>query len=120
LIDENLSTALPRRAHARGYEATQVTHLGLEGAKDWTLMEVISKHDWVLVTNNAVEFRGRYRKIEFHPGVVFIVPNVRRAGQIELFEAALDEVQRGLDLINTAIDVDYDHADVVTRRYQLP
>ena len=94
LIDENLSIALPQRAHARGYEATHVTQLGLKGAKDWALMELVAEHDWVLVTNNAVEFRGRYQKVEIHPGIVFIVPNVRRMGQIELFEAALDEVLR--------------------------
>ena len=72
LIDENLSTALPQRAHAYGYEASHVTQLGLKGA--------------------------------IHPGVVFIVPNVRRTGQIELFGAALDEVQRGPDLVNAAIE----------------
>ena len=120
LIDENLSTALPERAGAYGYEASHVTQLGLKGAKDWTLMELVARDDWVLVTNNAVEFRGRYRKVEIHPGVVFIVPNVRRAGQIELFEAALDEVRRSPDLINAAIDVDYDREDVVTRRYPIP
>lgn len=120
LIDENLSTVLPQRAHAYGYEASHVTQLGLKGAKDWTLMDLVAKDDWVLVTNNAVEFRGRYRKVEIHPGVVFIVPNARRTGQIELFKAALDEVQRDPDLVNVAIDVDYDHEDVVTRRYPLP
>lgn len=72
------------------------------------------------MTNNAVEFRGRYRKVEIHPGVVFVVPNVRRAAQIELFEAALDEVQRDPELINTAIDVDYDGLDIITRRHPLP
>ena len=120
LIDENLSTALPQRAHAYGYEASHVTQLGLKGANDWTLMELVAEDDWVIVTNNAVEFRGRYRKVEIHPGVVFIVPNVRRAGQIELFEAALKEVQRDPDLVNAAIDVDFDHADVITKRYTLP
>jgi hypothetical protein len=39
-------------------------------------LKVIAEQDWVLVTNNAIEFRGRYREIELHPGVVFLVPVV--------------------------------------------
>lgn len=83
-------------------------------------MEEVARSDWVLVTNNAVEFRGRYRQIDLHPGVVFILPNVRRPQQIELFQAALSDIEADPDLINKALDVTYDSRDIVVRRYRLP
>ena len=96
LIDENLSPKLVEPARARGYEAMHVNHLGLRTEKDWDLLRVVAEGDWVLVTNNAIEFRGRYRHIELHPGVVFLVPAVRGTEQVRLFEAALDHVTQQL------------------------
>ncbi len=66
---------------------------------DWDLLKVVAAGDWVLVTNNSVEFRGRYRRIELHPGVVFLLPAVRGLEQVRLFEAALDHLERQPDLI---------------------
>jgi hypothetical protein len=60
LIDENLSVALPPVAHARGFECAHVAHRGFHTWKDWSLLEAVADADWVLITNNAVEFRGRY------------------------------------------------------------
>jgi hypothetical protein len=75
----------------------------------------------VLVTNNAIEFRGRYRQIALHPGVVFLLPAVRREAQLRLFVAALDHVRKHPDLVNTALDVTFDHAGTpVVTVYQLP
>ncbi|HLY58745.1 MAG TPA: hypothetical protein VKS60_24500 [Stellaceae bacterium] len=50
----------------------------------------------------------------------FLVPSVRRAGQVELFGAALDDVDRDADLINIALDVLYEGDEIVVRRYPLP
>ncbi len=85
-----------------------VNHLGLRTETDWDLLKVIAEQDWVLVTNNAIEFRGRYREIEVHPGVVFLLPAVRRPEQVQLFEAALDRIQSHPDMINRALDVSFD------------
>jgi len=49
-------------AHQRGYVAMHVNHLGLQTEKDWDVLKVIEEDDWVLVTNNAIEFRGRFWK----------------------------------------------------------
>jgi hypothetical protein len=57
------------------------------------LLKVITEQDWVLVTNNAIEFRGRYGTIELHPGVIFLVPAVRRLAQVQLFKTALEHVK---------------------------
>jgi predicted nuclease of predicted toxin-antitoxin system len=113
LIDENLSVALPALAHMHGFESAHVAHRGLHQWKDWSLLDIIVQEDWVLVTNNAVEFRGRLRRVELHPGVVFLVPSVRRSQQLELFAAALDELERDADLVNTALDVVYDGDEIV-------
>ena len=108
LVDENLSPLLVEPARARGYEAMHVNHLGLRTETDWGLLRVMAEQDWVLVTNNAIEFRGRYREIALHPGVMFLRPAVQRAGQVTLFEAALDWVRAHQDLVNTALDVAFD------------
>jgi predicted nuclease of predicted toxin-antitoxin system len=121
LIDENLSPKLVEPARERGYEAMHVNHLGLRTEKDWDLLNVVAKGDWVLVTNNAIEFRGRYRSVELHPGVVFLVPAVRGAEQIKLFRAALDYVQQYPDLVNRALDVTFDlERETSVAAYDLP
>jgi predicted nuclease of predicted toxin-antitoxin system len=73
LVDENLSVLLPEVAQARGYEATHINHYGLRTAKDWDILKVVEEEDWILVTNNAFEFRGRFERLEIHPGVVFLL-----------------------------------------------
>lgn len=98
-----------------------VNHLGLRTEADWDLLRVVAAQDWVLVTNNAIEFRGRYREIELHPGVVFLLPAVRRADQVRLFEAALDHVRGHPDLVNMALDVAFDGAgEPIVAEYELP
>jgi hypothetical protein len=98
-----------------------VNHLGLRTESDRDLLKVVAGQDWVLVTNNAIEFRGRYREIELHPGVVFLLPVVRRAEQLRLFEAALDHVSANTDMVNRALDVTCDsHRSVILAGYDLP
>ena len=121
LIDENLSPLLVGPARALGFEAMHVNHLGLRTEADWDLLQVVAEQDWVLVTNNAIEFRGRYREIELHPGVVFLLPAVRREGQLRLFAAALVDVQDDPDLLNKALDVAFDDQGTPTvAKYELP
>lgn len=121
LVDENLSPLLVGPARARGFEAMHINHLGLRTEADWDLLRVVAAQDWVLVTNNAIEFRGRYREIELHPGVVFLLPAVRRDAQLRLFEAALEHVQDYPDLVNTALDITLDgEGRPVVTAYGLP
>jgi predicted nuclease of predicted toxin-antitoxin system len=120
LVDEDLSVLLPNTAHARGYQATHVNHHGLHRAKDWDIVRVVVEEEWILVTNNAFEFRGRFRRLEVHPGVVFLLPVVPRVQQIELFSAALDVIECSPDLVNTALDVTYAGNQIRVTRYALP
>jgi predicted nuclease of predicted toxin-antitoxin system len=121
LVDENLSPLLVGPARARGFEAMHVNHLGLRTEADWDLLRVVAAQDWVLVTNNAIEFRGRYREVELHPGVVFLLPAVRREAQLRLFAAALDHVRGAPDLVNTALDVAFGAGgEPLVTAYRLP
>jgi predicted nuclease of predicted toxin-antitoxin system len=120
LVDENLSVQLPSVAHAHGYEAIHVNHRGLHEAADWEILNVVEKEEWVLVTNNAIEFRGRFRKLKVHPGVIFLIPSVPRSVQIELLHAALDEIDQDPDTVNTALDVFYEGERIRVNRYLLP
>jgi len=120
LVDENLSVKLPEVAHRRGFEATHVIHLGLREWNDWSILEIVERDGWVLVTNNAVEFRSRYRAIDIHPGVIFLLPSVRRQQQLILFEAALEDVAINPDLVNQALDVGVSEGTkIIVRRYTL-
>lgn len=118
-VDENLSVRLPETAHLRGYEATHINHYGLRQSKDWDILKIVAEEDWILVTNNAFEFRGRYQKLEVHPGVVFLIPTVSRLQQIELFAAALDAIDQSPDMMNTALDVTYARDHIRVDRYAL-
>jgi predicted nuclease of predicted toxin-antitoxin system len=109
---------LPETAHARGYEATHVNYYGLHQSKDWDILRVVAQEDWILVTNNAIEFRSRYQRLQVHPGVIFLLPTVPRAQQIELFSAALDVIEHSLDMVNTALDVGYFEDQVQVTRYR--
>jgi predicted nuclease of predicted toxin-antitoxin system len=120
LVDENLSVLLPETAHTRGYEATHVNHYGLRRSTDWDILKIVAEEDWILVTNNAIEFRGRFRRMEIHPGVVFLVPVVPRSQQIELFSAALDVIGQRRDMVNTALDVLFADGQVKVKLYALP
>jgi len=121
LIDENLSPALADTARQRGLEAMHVNHLGLRTETDWELLRVVFEQDWVLVTNNAIEFRGRFGGMELHPGVIFLLPAVRRLEQIRLFTAVLDQISSNSDMVNRAIDVAFGlDGKAVVAFYDLP
>lgn len=120
LVDENLSVLLPEVAHARGYEATHINHYGLRTSKDWDILKIVAEEDWILVTNNAFEFRGRYQRLEIHPGVVFLIPSVPRLQQVELFSAALDAIGTSPEMVNIALDVTLAGDRIRVNRYTLP
>lgn len=120
LVDENLSVLLPEVAHARGYEATHINHYGLRKSKDWDILKIVAEEDWILVTNNAFEFRGRYQRLEIHPGVVFLIPSVSRLQQVELFSAALDAIGKSPEMVNIALDVTLAGDRIRVNRYTLP
>lgn len=119
LIDECLHESLVGVAHAAGFQATHVNHLGLSGKPDWELVERIVKDEFTLVTNNRVDFIRLFGKMELHAGLVVIVPNAAPDPQQALFRAALKFVE-GKDLINSVIEVTLKTSTVLCVRYDLP
>ena len=119
LIDECLHESLVQVAHAAGFEATHVNHLGLSGQPDWALAERITKDEFTFVTNNRVDFARLFGKMELHTGLIVLVPNVVPALQRALFSAALQYLA-GRDLVNAVIEVTLDRRMVKCVEYQLP
>ena len=119
LIDECLHESLVGLAHAAGFEATHVNHLGLSGWPDWALAERIINDEYTFVTNNRADFLQLLGGIELHPGLVVLVPNVAPALQRALFRAAI-QYGSGRELINTVIEVQLEGSTVRCTEYELP
>jgi predicted nuclease of predicted toxin-antitoxin system len=120
LIDECLSIDLVSVAGHAGYEAQHVARVGKAGWKDWNVAQHASAGDFVLVTNNASDFRRLYAMQPLHAGLVIIIPNVSRVMQQRLFRGALDELARLGEPINCVLEVDIDGDDVTFSLYDLP
>lgn len=106
LIDECLSPELVAAANNRGFEAYHVAHRRWSGLKDPQLLQKAISEGLILVTNNRDDFLALIRGVELHPGLIVIVENVRRPGQLAYFDAALDELSGMKSMINKVIEVD--------------
>jgi predicted nuclease of predicted toxin-antitoxin system len=120
LIDECLSIDLVSIASQAGHEAQHVAHIGKAGWKDWNVARYANAGDFVLVTNNASDFRRLYARQPLHAGLVIIIPNVNRAMQRLLFRGALAELATLGEPINRVLEVDIDGDDVTFTLYDLP
>ena len=76
LFDECLHESLVGLAHAAGFEATHVNHLGLSGKSDRALTERTIRDEYTFVTNNRVDFIQLFGSMDLHPGLIILVPNV--------------------------------------------
>ena len=119
LIDECLHESVVGVAHAAGFEATHVNHLGLSGKPDWVLAERIAKGEFTFVTNNRVDFIRFFGNMELHAGLIIIVPKVVPALQCALFEAAIRYLS-GRELINSSIEATLEGKVVKCVEYHLP
>ncbi len=120
LIDECLSIDLIAVASAAGHEAQHVARIGKAGWKDWNVARYAAEGDFVLVTNNAGDFRKIYATTALHAGLIVIVPNVGRTLQARLFRAALEAMAMPTDLVNRVLEVSIDGEDVTLDLYDLP
>jgi hypothetical protein len=132
LIDECLSEELAHLALERGHvETSHVVWIGKGGFKDWNLLPVILDGDWTFVTRNAHDFRGspdepgrggEYAKAEIHAGLICLNDLVMDLDvQRELFEVALDELERDGDLVNQVLEVEtVGESEIRIRRYTFP
>ncbi len=120
LIDECLSVDLVAVAGQAGHDAQHVAHVGKAGWKDWNVVRYASDGDFVLVTNNASDFRRLYAAQPLHAGLVILIPVVNRVLQQKLFRAALDELAIIGEPVNRVLEVDLDGDEVTLTLYDLP
>jgi predicted nuclease of predicted toxin-antitoxin system len=120
LIDECLSVHLVDVARHAGHDAQHVAHIGRAGWKDWNVVRYAGDGDFVLVTNNASDFRRLYAAQPLHAGLIILIPVVGRALQQKLFQAALDELGVIGEPINRVLELDLDGDDVTLTLYNLP
>jgi predicted nuclease of predicted toxin-antitoxin system len=90
-IDECLSPTLVAVAHDR-YEATGNEYRGFLHATDRALLAVLSSEGWVLVTNDAADFRALAQSEGLHPGLI-VLPQRTRAEQGTMLKAVLDYIE---------------------------
>ena len=120
LIDECLSVGLVSVAGQVGHDAQHVAHVGKAGWKDWNVVRYARDGDFVLVTNNASDFRRLYAAQPLHAGLVILIPVVSRMLQQKLFRAALDELAVVGEPVNRVLEVDLDGDEVTIALYDLP
>ncbi len=120
LIDECLSVDLVAVAGDSGHEARHIAHVGRAGWKDWNVVRYASAGDFILVTNNASDFRQLYAAQPLHAGLVILIPVVNRMVQQRLFKAALDELATIGEPVNCVLEVNLDGDEVMLTLYDLP
>ena len=120
LIDECLSVDLVTVAGVSGHEAQHVAHIGRADWKDWNVVRHARDGDFVLVTNNASDFRQLYAAQPLHAGLIILIPVVSRDVQRRLFKAALDELDVIGEPVNRALEVDLDGDEVTMTLYDWP
>jgi hypothetical protein len=103
-----------------GHEARHVAHVGKAGWKDWNVVRHAHDGDFVLVTNNASDFRRFYEKQPLHAGLVIIIPNVSRIIQRQLFRGALDASATTGGPVNRVLEVDIEGDEATFNIYDLP
>jgi predicted nuclease of predicted toxin-antitoxin system len=119
LIDECLTVDLVAVAGQAGHEAQHVAHIGKAGWKDWNVARYAADGDFVLVTNNASDFRRLYAAQPLHAGLIILIPAVDRSLQRQLFQAALDELAVLGEPVNRVIEIDLDGDEAVFTIYDL-
>lgn len=120
LIDECLTIDLVLMASHEGYEAQHVARVGKAGWKDWNVAKYAGAGEYILVTNNASDFRRLYAAELLHPGLVIIIPNVGRLVQQQLFQAAIKALEENGEPINQVLEIDLVGDEVVLSIYDLP
>jgi predicted nuclease of predicted toxin-antitoxin system len=120
LIDECLSVDLVTVAGESGHEAHHVAHVGGAGWKDWNVVLYAKEGDFILVTNNASDFRQLFAAQPLHAGLIILIPVVNRVVQQRMFKAALDELAVIGEPVNRVLEVDLDGTEVTLTLYDLP
>ena len=113
LIDECLTPLLVSVATQSGYEAYHIARIGKAGWPDPDVTRHAIREDFILVTNNAGDYRNLYRREPLHAGLIIIVPNVNRTEQMRLFHGVLARLTAQGEPINHVLEIDTDGSGVI-------
>jgi hypothetical protein len=89
-FDEDLSPSLVEVANDRGFAAACNRDRGMLGVTDAQLRTTVQGEGFVLVTDNASDFRPMFARDEVHPGLAVIPGAFGRAEQQRLTGALID------------------------------
>jgi Domain of unknown function (DUF5615) len=120
LIDECLSVDLVTVAGVSGHEAQHVAHIGRAGWKDWNVVRHARDGDFVLVTNNASDFRQLYAAQPLHAGVDHPDPGCQPRRAAAPVQGCARRARLIGELINRALEVDLDGDEVTMTLYDWP
>jgi predicted nuclease of predicted toxin-antitoxin system len=116
-FDEDLSPTLVRVANAPGFAATCNRDRSLLGASDARLRERVQAEGFVLVTDNAADFRPMLARETIHPGLIVLPAAHGRCRQQQLAEAVILFVARAAAaaeentenfMVNRIVEIDDD------------
>lgn len=114
-FDEDLSPTLVQVAVERGFEATCNRDRKMLGSKDPELRRAVQTEGFVLVTDNAADFRPMFVRDEIHPGLVVVPGSVPRDRQQALTSVVIEYiVDRARDaaeppesfIVNKLVEID--------------
>jgi len=89
-FDEDVSPTLVQVAQEHGFDATCNRDRGMLGAKDHELRRTTQAEGFVLVTDNAADFRPMLAREGIHPGLVVLPGTVPRDRQQALASAVIE------------------------------
>jgi predicted nuclease of predicted toxin-antitoxin system len=114
LIDECLSPQLAGVAREYGCFALHVNWLSRSGYSDRSHAAFALAEEMILVTNDGADYSAIYRAIDLHPGLVVILPVVKRPIQQSLFRAVVERLVMERDVINKLIEIDEEGAITIS------
>jgi predicted nuclease of predicted toxin-antitoxin system len=120
LIDECLPPTLTVIANEEGHEAQHVARIGKAGLSDHNVVRHASEGDFIVVTNNANDFRKLYAAQPLHAGLIILLPNTGREIHMQLFKYALELLAEKGEPINQVLEMGLDGQDMTYIFYDLP
>ena len=125
-FDEDLSPTLVQVAQELGFEATCNRDRGVLGISDRQLRERAQAEEFVLVTDNASDFRPLLARDAVHPGLIVLPGEYGRASQQRFAHQVIAHVAAEAAaageppadyMVNRVVEID-DHGAISAR--QLP
>lgn len=122
-FDEDLSPTLVQVAYEHGFETTCNRDRGVLGIKDAELRRIVQREEFVLVTDNASDFRPMYARDDVHPGMIVMPASHGRKQQRETTHQVIDWIVTtasgagetpGKFMINRLVEIDRDGRIAVT------